>query len=167
MGSRRRNILVVIPFALAVAVPMAATAPADANPLLSGYGGPGQGEQAVLGATVLNTPSGGGGGSSSSGGSAEPSAASLTVPGGATKATRAARPSRRHHPSAGTGQAANARTPSPAAVPSGGLVRDAAATSSSGGTLGLSAGDVVYLLLALAALALAGGLTRQLARRPH
>jgi hypothetical protein len=47
-------------------------------------------------------------------------------------------------------------------------VREVAATGSDGGgTLGLSGGDIVYLLLALAALALTGGLTRQLARRPH
>ena len=31
-------------------------APAHASPLLSGYGGPGQGSQAILGATLLNAP---------------------------------------------------------------------------------------------------------------
>src|SRR5207253_1711120 len=35
-------------------------AAAHGNPLLSGYGGPGQGNQAILGATLLNGPGGGG-----------------------------------------------------------------------------------------------------------
>ncbi len=40
------------------------------GPLLSGYGGPGAGSQAIIGAALLNGPSGGSGGNSSGGGSA-------------------------------------------------------------------------------------------------
>ncbi|MHB8531121.1 MAG: hypothetical protein ACYDC2_00205 [Solirubrobacteraceae bacterium] len=163
----------MIPLVVAFAMPMALAATAGANPLLSGYGGPGQGEQAVLGAAVLNTPRGGGGGSGSSGGgSAEPSAAALALPRGAGNAPSAPPGKSRHarRPTGtGTGGAANgqAGAASKAALPSGGLAANAAATTSAGGALGLSGGDLAYLLLALAALGLAGGLTRQLARKPR
>ena len=65
----------IIPIA-ALAMAFAAVAPASApaSPLLSGYGGPGQGTQAILGSTLLNGPSGGGGGAATGSG------ASTTVP---------------------------------------------------------------------------------------
>jgi hypothetical protein len=57
---------------LPVAGAMLALAPATAlagSPLLSGYGGPGAGEQAILGSTLVGGSGGGAGGSSGSGGS--------------------------------------------------------------------------------------------------
>ena len=172
MSSRRRKIWATVPATLAVAA--LAPAVAAANPLLSGYGGPGQGDQAILGATMLNTPRGGGGSSSSGGGSPAAGATSLTVA-SASNASAAGGPAtgrkahRRHAGSTGAAGRAKTNAASHANVPSGGLVRNAAATTaaSGGSLLGLSGGDVLYLLLALAALALTGGLTRQMARRPH
>ena len=166
MSSRRRTIWISLPVTLATL----ALAPIAAwgNPLLSGYGGPGQGDQAVLGATLLNTPKGGGGSSSSGGGAAGTSAAALTVQsgsaasGGAPHARKGTR-----HPAAARAHAGTKAVSHPTA-PSGGSVDEVAATAnSSGGTLGLSGGDLAYLLLALAALAAAGVLTRQLSRRSH
>jgi hypothetical protein len=73
---------------LLAAVMVAAPALASASSLLSGYGGPGQGNQAILGSALLNGPSGGGGsgggsgssggGSGSSGGGAEGAGGSST-----------------------------------------------------------------------------------------
>lgn len=168
MSSRGRKIWISLPVVLATA----AFAPpvAGANPLLSGYGGPGQGDQAILGSTLLNTPGGGGGSSSSSSNaSAAESSAALTVPSGATqtRARPAGHAPRRHGPAHAVARP-QTKAASPTTVPGGGPVRDVAATTTdSGGTLGLSGGDFLYLLLALAALALTGGLTRQLTRRPH
>lgn len=63
-----QNIKIVSALVLALALVLCALAPSVAladNPLLSGYGGPGAGEQAILGSTLL----GGAGGDSGSGGS--------------------------------------------------------------------------------------------------
>src|SRR5580693_3549465 len=49
------------------------------GPLLSGYGGPGAGSQAIIGAALLNGPSGGSGGNSSGGGSAGNSGSGSTA----------------------------------------------------------------------------------------
>jgi hypothetical protein len=53
--------------ALAAAAAIVAPASAQASSLLSGYGGPGQGNQAVLGSALLKGPKGKGGGSGGSG----------------------------------------------------------------------------------------------------
>jgi hypothetical protein len=50
------SILVLVPVLLT-----ATRSSALASPLLSGYGGPGQGSQAILGSALLNGPRGGGG----------------------------------------------------------------------------------------------------------
>jgi hypothetical protein len=169
MSSRRRKTWALAPIAVAIAWAMAAAA--QANPLLSGYGGPGQGDQAIIGSTLLNTPRGGG--SSSSGGSAEATAAALTAtPNGVAGSSTSSQTGHGRHAKGAVRTAA--KTPAAGAAtggegPSHGptLLSAAATSNGSGGALGLSAGDLVYLLLALAALALAGVLTRQLARRPH
>jgi hypothetical protein len=75
---REMNRKIRIASALALAGFLSASAPLAASagtPLLSGYGGPGAGEQAIVGSTLLGGPRGGGssGVSSSSGGSATPS----------------------------------------------------------------------------------------------
>src|SRR6266550_8716644 len=53
-----RRIITSVGLLLTAAACMPATA--HANPLLSGYGGPGQGNQAILGATLLKGSGGGG-----------------------------------------------------------------------------------------------------------
>jgi hypothetical protein len=53
--------------ALAGFLCMSASPPASAGPLLSGYGGPGGGEQAIIGSALLGGPHGGSGAGGSSG----------------------------------------------------------------------------------------------------
>jgi hypothetical protein len=81
----------VLPLAGAILVLTPATAFAG-SPLLSGYGGPGAGEQAVIGSTLIGGSRGGGaGGSSGSGGSGgaslSDSAGASTSGGGSTSST--------------------------------------------------------------------------------
>ncbi len=78
-----RKIWISSALALATAMLVLAPMPAFAgSPLLSGYGGPGAGEQAVIGSTLIGGSRGGGaGGSSGSGGSG---GAGLPGPAGAS-----------------------------------------------------------------------------------
>ena len=66
--SRQR--LGVAAAAMTLAAAALAPASATAGSLLSGYGGPGEGNQAILGSALLGGPSGGGGGGAESGSSA-------------------------------------------------------------------------------------------------
>ena len=133
-------------------------APAHAGPLLSGYGGPGQGSQAILGATLLNaprTPAGPGG----------PAVTPATGGGAATQATTPARDrsSATRERAGARGQRTSASgayrrigpEPSPA-YPATALERDAA------GALGISGMDKLYILLALGALVATWALTTRL-----
>ncbi len=137
---------------------------AQANPLLSGYGGPGDGSQAILGAQLFNGPTSGGGpsaggGASSSAGAREGSSASGAGRGGA----RAGRRGR------GAGRARSTHSGAPATGLRGGLsARQAASERPSEGftAIGLSGGDLLLVLVAFAVLAFTGALTALLARRP-
>ena len=147
--------------ALMAALTAAAPAAARANPLLSGYGGPGQGSQAILGATLLNGPSSGGGSGSSSGGG------SIGPPGSSTGAAATGTPG--GHASGHSSSTNAARHVSTArGTRADGAVSPAALRGS--GSLGLSGTDVVYIILALGALGFTGALTRRLTqttpRRP-
>jgi hypothetical protein len=155
----RRMIRQII--ALLAALAAAAPASAPANPLLSGYGGPGQGSQAILGATLLNGPSSGGGSTGTTGSST--GAGATGIPdghaGGHSSSTNAAR----HVSTAGGTRANSAATEAYGAAPrqySGGAVSSAALRGS--GSLGLSNTDVVYIILALGALGFTGVLIRRL-----
>jgi hypothetical protein len=140
---------------------------ASASSLLSGYGGPGQGNQAILGATLLNGRSNGGGtaggGGSSATGGGELRAASGPV--GEARPQRSAAghgtTSAKHGTKVTAGRAGASREVSPASPISPGLAR---AVSGDSGTLGLSGQDVLYIILALGVLALTGALTVQLMR---
>jgi hypothetical protein len=145
-----------------------APASASAGSLLSGYGGPGEGNQAILGSALLGGPpgAGGAGGEAGSGSLAQGSTAAATggeaAPGarGGNAASGAAVDRRRH--SRGP---ANGAPAAPPARPSGG-------GRSSGNidvpsTEVLSTADLEYILLALAALAATGVLTRRLADHPR
>jgi hypothetical protein len=59
MRRKRRTITALALLTLAFATLSIATA--GANSLLSGYGGPGEGNQAILGSALINGPSGKGG----------------------------------------------------------------------------------------------------------
>ena len=156
MKSHRRPISI----AALLAAGALAYAPAGANAgsLLSGYGGPGQGSQALLGSTLI-----GGGGSSggSGGGSGGPSGqVSLEASSSTT------------HRSAGGGGSARRSGARPAGRPAAaggeGLGRTALAgfheTGAGSSTLGLTGIDLVYIIAVLAGLALVAVLTRGAAR---
>ena len=126
-------------------------ASAGASSLLSGYGGPGQGTQAILGSTLLNGPSGGAGTAPLGGVST----------GGATTTSDAG----------GNRHAGARRGSQPAATATGGVpLRSypglgSSQTSAGGaGVLGLSDSAFLFALLALAALLFTGLLTRGLTR---
>jgi hypothetical protein len=149
--------------ALLLALSAAAPASAPASSLLSGYGGPGQGNQAILGSGLLNGPSGGGGGGAAAGGSSGSGAGSVTssASGAGAGSGKHGHPASRskHSTAAASGQADG-----------GGAVRLAYTNALSShrsvdsGVLGLSSTDLLFMLLALAALVIAGLLTRGLAR---
>jgi hypothetical protein len=138
-----------------------------ANPLLSGYGGPGQGDQAILGATLLNGPSTGGSSEASAG-----TAAALTATESAT--ARSGSGGRRETVGASR-RTRRSRSSAPAKKPGQqgksdnvlGTLTLRSDDSSASDPLGLSGTDILYILLTLGALALTGGLTRQLVRRPQ
>lgn len=158
-----------------------------ANSLLSGYGGPGQGSQAILGSALLNGPSGGsgggGGGGTSSGGSSSstvsPTTSTTSGGEGTTSSGAGGRAPRQgtrrssssgarvgptgkgHHPP-GVSTASTSRKANPYA-----LVEAAYGTHAGGSeTLGLSGADLLYLLVGLIVLLVTGILTLGLARRP-
>jgi hypothetical protein len=165
MGSCRRKNWIAVSLmltlcALCALMPVAACA----NPLLSGYGGPGQGDQAILGATLLGGSSSGGGSSSSEAQAGTAAALTATEPavrGGRRETGGAARPKKRSRPSASTQKPTGAADSGPAS----GKLALQADEGTSGDPLGLSGTDVLYILLTLGALALTGGLTLQLVRR--
>jgi hypothetical protein len=149
-----------------VGVVVAACLPAvgaQANPLLSGYGGPGQGNQAILGAKLLNGPGGGGG-------SGAVSAASSNGEGASGNSTATASTPSGSAPRAGAGGSARAhQRRAPAArrsldPESTYRALERSANVSSDGSLGLSGSEVALAIVALAALALLGALTRWAAR---
>ena len=144
-----------------LAVIAATASVASANPLLSGYGGPGQGSQVVLGGTLLG---GGGGGSSGEAPSATPLAptgtgsSAQTHPGSGPSASTGASARPRKVPGkAGTGVASGPAASLPAGYPG---------ASAGQPPLGISGQDVLYALLVLALLGVTGALTRELARGP-
>ncbi|MBA3809588.1 MAG: hypothetical protein H0X28_14535 [Solirubrobacterales bacterium] len=162
----RRHRVITTAALLALALP----ATAEAGSLLSGYGGPGQGNQAILGATVVGGASGGSGGGSSGGGSSatgessSPSALSIptpktsSTPGGGAKTHRAAK-GKAHPKHASVSPGAAYRATSTLSA------RETASVGTP--ALGISGADLVYILLAFAALVLTAAATGRLVRRPH
>jgi hypothetical protein len=152
---------------------------AQAGSLLSGYGGPGAGNQAILGSTLLNGPRGGGGGSSAGGSNSKLSGLSSTGTidtgaragrsGGEEPVRPSAadrRPTRGGHgeqAKGGASRSAGGETPSRAfsAYPASERAETRATSSAA---LGLSGADLLYVLLAFGVLVLTGVLTRRLTR---
>jgi hypothetical protein len=169
---------------LALTTAMLVVAPTTAfagSPLLSGYGGPGAGEQAILGSTLVGGSGGGAGGSPSSGGSnLSSSADSSTSSAGGTSSTGSGS-------SGGSGVGgANASSGSRGSTPKGGVSSRSPQGQSTGvgsGTAnayvyatsqgsvasasplaGISSGDVLLLVGILATLGLVAVLTLRLSR---
>jgi hypothetical protein len=158
---------------LSASAPMAAFA---ASPLLSGYGGPGSGEQAIVGSTFLAGPHGGAGSGGSSGSAGSGGAgldgsggtlsdggnSTLTGAGGGRAGSEGSSSARSGAGSAGASQAgaqAGRAGTSAFAYPSS--LRSAPANSPA---LGISGSDLVLPAGIIATLALIGTLTIRLAR---
>jgi hypothetical protein len=150
-----------------------------ASSLLSGYGGPGQGNQAILGSALLNRP-GGGSGSSGSGSAAPSSLASsagsstTSSQAAASSGTGSSTQSGTGHKSSGT-RASGAHSGSQAhrsaaRSPSAPSIADVYAAAERGRQVpstpafGLSGADLLLIVLVLGMLALIGVLSRRLTR---
>jgi hypothetical protein len=167
-----RKIWIASALALAVLLAAAPAAALAGSPLLSGYGPPGAGEQAILGSTLLQGPHGGAGqgGSSGSGGSGGP------VSGSGTSTSRGTGPARTgpagrssssaggHAGIAGASQAHGAAGAEAGRSDASLFVYPSSLRSSSAGSpaLGISGGDLLLLAGTIAALALLGTLTIRL-----
>jgi hypothetical protein len=147
----------------------AALAPtADASSLLSGYGGPGQGSQAILGSALLNGPSGGGGagtGGGSQGANGSPMVAVGRVTssrtGVTTDATRPTAGGRHRAPRNGEREGRREK----AAVASSFYPASEKLPAGQQSTaLGLSSEDIVLVILAACAVVLIAVFVRRLAR---
>ncbi len=162
MRRHRLTITTVALLSLACSALAPATAAAGGS-LLSGYGGPGEGSQAILGSTLLNGPNGGGGASGE--GSATPAGGGgAGIAAGAAAGRRISAPvrtgTRPHRSRGGKPQAAAGGTRRDRAT----SVVTASAVSVASQPLGLSGGDLAYILLALASIGLTGVLTTRVAR---
>lgn len=157
----RRHVFIAAAIALLILLAVSLPASASADPLLSGYGGPGQGNQLILGATLL-----GGEGSGPSGGSGE----GTTAAAGASGQPAAGTPSGSSSSSGRAGSTGARKGGAPVHV----RVHGKAAPSAAGGAaaeglagvstpaLGLNTGDLLIALGVLAALVLTALLTRRL-----
>lgn len=149
------------------ALVLIAPACAGAGSLLSGYGGPGEGNQEILGAALLGGPTGGGGGAGTGGGG---SSAGVTGAGASEARSDGADKQPRHTGSKGAGARTSTQGTSKAGAPAypATVSQPYIETRSVGTpTLGITGDDLVYLLIALAVLVMTAGFTRRLAvRRP-
>lgn len=162
---------------LAAAAPSAAPA---TTPMLSGYGGPGAGEQAIVGSTLLAGPRGGAGsgGSSSSGGSGSPSvggsgetySSGSTPAGGSGVSSTGGSSTRSSTSKRAIGKAGRGRQAERSSDGQAGAVgayvypKLPGSTSSDSHVIGISSGDVLPLIGIVLALALIGAFTVRFAR---
>jgi hypothetical protein len=148
--------------AATIVVVSAFPATARAGSLLSGYGGPGQGNQVILGAALLGGPSSGAGAGGSGSAAAGLSAAGA---GGSLPATAA----RSTAPSSG-GTAKKTRRGTRGAqraVATAHVTGGAALSRADSRTFGISQADLVYIVIGLGGVLVAGFLTRHLAQSPR
>ena len=170
MKSHRTITYIGAILAVATALPGSAVA----SPLLSGYGGPGQGNQALLGSALVNGPRGGGGSSASSGSSASTSggiaeserSSEGQVSGSGSDARKggggkSGSSPARHSLHSGAATPAHGKPSRPAAAPSFYPAAERLPADSRGGSLGLSGTDVLLIVLAAALLVSLGLLTRR------
>lgn len=183
MTSQRLTIAATL---LVLSASAVAPATAAANPLLSGYGGPGEGNQAILGAGLVGGASGGGGAGAGASGLAQASGegagqasgegAGIGARGSGEASVGSARGTRGGVASAsgshGSGKqryAGAASAPGASARPSARASTPSLAAGNEGGsqTLGLSGADLLDVAIALATLLVIGAITRRLAREPR
>ena len=166
--TRNRTIWIAVTTALMLGVSVSA-ADASSSTLLSGYGGPGEGNQAIIGSTLI-----GGGGSGSSGGSGSAAGkSSAPAPIALTTGTSSSpgkgsshSGTKRHSSGSRTNKGAKHAGPSPVAPAARSLQAQSATASGGTGTLGLTGDDALYIVIGLCALVLIAALTARLAGRP-
>ena len=156
--NRHRNI--ISSAGLLAAIMVATPVAAHANPLLSGYGGPGQGSQLILGSSLLGGT--GGGGASAAGGAS--TAATRGGLGGASAPSASRSSASAVHAAHGVVLRRRSSAGGAAAGTSGGapVAFPASAHQAAPPALGVSQQDLLYIVLALCILAVAGVLTRRL-----
>jgi hypothetical protein len=155
----KRSMISRVGLALAAWLAIAAAVPlgAQASSLLSGYGGPGQGSQVILGSTLLGGPGGGSPGATApaaaggEAGSQSPAVAGARSGPARTVGARRAQPRGTAGALRGTAHAGELASRS---------YPTAEVSSGASGPFGLSGSDVLYIVLAAAALAFTGALTR-------
>lgn len=153
-------------FVLTVAIVLAiapGAAAAGSDSLLSGYGGPGDGEQALLGQTLLRDSASGGGGAPVASAPSPPAPGPEEIYETAPAATGAV-------PARDTGKAKPQTRPTPSTVPPSAVPRRPAATTSVLGTGGepasasvFSGRDLALMVAVLIALAVLAACARWLA----
>jgi hypothetical protein len=160
-----RHRKIIFSAGLLAAIVFATPVSAHASPLLSGYGGPGQGSQMILGSSVLNGPGGGGGGQAAAAGEASTvdtnpgpvNSPAGSAPSSSVSVVHAAHGvvlRQRSSRGAPAGTSGGARGTYPSTYPA--LARQAAPPA-----LGVSENDLLYIVLALGMLAFAAVLTRR------
>jgi hypothetical protein len=182
-GSVKRHRIIIPTTVLVALICVAAPRVALAGSLLSGYGGPGEGSQALVGAALVKGPRGGSGGGSSGAGSpglAEPSSASATASTPGATEQRSSSSSRSSQRSAGSSShGSNASRTSAGGGGAAAATRQASSRAgfasyprservvgqSASVVLGLSGADFAYALIALFCLLLTALATARLARR--
>jgi hypothetical protein len=155
----KRSTIWRVGLTLAAALATAAAVPitAQASSLLSGYGGPGQGSQVLLGSTLIGGPGGGSPGAAAPVGSgAEASSQSGNATGGSGGPARTLGGKRGH--SRGTAGALQATASAPGAPTR--FYPAVEVTSGASDVLGLSGSDILYIVLAAVALVFTGALTK-------
>jgi hypothetical protein len=173
-GEMNRKTRIASTLAVTGLLSLVAPVAADAGtPLLSGYGGPGTGEQAIVGSTLLGGAQGGSGGGGSSGsgtggfgglGGGSPSGSGNSSGSGAvggTSASPADSGGRRAGSTNAAGEAAGRSSGARA-----GRLRAYVYPSKTGASsaIGLSGDDVLALIAIVATLVLVGALTLRLSR---
>jgi hypothetical protein len=162
---RQRIIISAAVAVLLACIPVAAAS--ASSTLLSGYGGPGAGNQAILGSTLVGgSGKGSGGGGSPSATSASPASIALpqSAPTGSSPRRAQANAPRTTKPT-GAGNASKAPSPASKAQSPAYTPTSASADRGGGGkSLGLSGEDVLYIVLAFGALALTAAITGRFAR---
>jgi hypothetical protein len=150
-----------------IAASMLVTSGAAANSLLSGYGGPGQGEQALLGGGLVGGPSGGppsgGSGTTTSLRSAQARAGAGENARTGSSASPATHAPRTHAVSGRSSGNPKEHAPGRVRSHSSSYPYPAARLSSSN-ALDFSGEDLLYVLLAITGLAVTAAFTRRLAR---
>jgi hypothetical protein len=175
--TRHRTIILIVGCLVAFG-----TAPSDAalaSSLLSGYGGPGQGNQAILGSALLNRPGGGSG----SGGSGSGDSSSLASSAGSSTTSSEAAASSGTGSSNQTGAGpktsssratgahrgsqadrSTVRSTSPPSIADVYAAAERGRPAPSTPAFGLSGTDLLLIVLVLGMLALIGVLSRRLTR---